>query len=53
MLAGLGAAVGVGIDAIFRREEVICARPARSAASLTLSPILSRGRAGDLLSLGF
>lgn len=53
--AGLGAAVGVGLDALFRGDQVIFSRPARSSgsASLTLSPLLTRGSKGARLSLGF
>ncbi len=53
VFAGLGAAVGVGLDALFRSNAVIYSRPGRASASLTLSPVLIRGGAGALLSLGF
>lgn len=53
VFAGLGAAVGVGLDAIFRSNETIYSRPARTSASLTLSPFLNRGRAGVFVTLGF
>ena len=53
LMGGLGAAVGVGIDAIFRGNEVIYSRPARTAASLKVSPLLARGRKGALLSVVF
>jgi hypothetical protein len=54
VLAGLGAAVGVGLDAIFRSNDVIYSRPAGTSVKLMLSPILTRGRrAGALVSLGF
>jgi hypothetical protein len=53
LMGGLGAAVGVGIDAIFRGNEVIYSRPARTSASLKVSPLLARGRKGALLSVVF
>ena len=52
-LAGLGAIVGAAIDAIARSHEVIYSRPARTSATLTLSPTLTRGRSGASLSFGF
>ena len=53
MMAGLGAAIGAGLDAIFRGNQVIYSRPARTSARLKLSPLLARGRRGALLSLEF
>ena len=42
-----------GLDVIFRSNEAIFSRPARTSASLTLSPFITRGRAGTLFSVGF
>ena len=53
MMGGFGTAVGVGVDAIFRSNEVIYSRPGRTSTRLTLSPLLVRDREGALLSLGF
>ena len=53
VMGGLGAAIGVGLDAIFRGKEVIYSRPARTSASLKVSPLLARGRKGALLSVVF
>ena len=50
--AGLGAAVGVGIDALIVRRRLIFERPARSVA-LTVSPTLAPGRQGVVVSVGF
>jgi hypothetical protein len=51
-MAGLGAAIGVGIDALVRGNTLIYARSPPSA-KVTLSPILGRGRTGALLAIGF
>ncbi len=53
VFAGLGAALGIGLDSIFRSDDVIYSRPGRGSARLTLSPLLAGGRRGALLSLGF
>lgn len=50
--AGLGAAVGVGVDALITRRQVIYERAAGSSA-LSVAPILSHGRRGVALSLRF
>ena len=50
--AGLGAIVGAALDAIFRSNDVIYSRPARTSGSLTLHPFLIPGRAGAFLALG-
>ena len=51
--AGLGAIVGTAVDAIARSHEVIYSRPARTSATLKLSPTLTRGRAAAALSFEF
>ena len=50
--AGLGAAVGVGVDALITRRQVIYERPG-GASALSLAPILSHGRRGVALSVRF
>lgn len=52
LYTGLGAAAGVGIDALITRRHVIFERPSHSAA-LSFSPILSGGRRGVALSLSY
>ena len=47
LLGGLGTAVGVGIDALIRRDAKIYQRGAHA----TLSPVLTRGVRGALVSL--
>ena len=48
MYAGLGAAVGVGIDALITRRHAIYERPSNSAV-LSVAPILANGRRGMAL----
>jgi len=50
---GFGAAIGVGVDAMIRSNEVIYSRPAGVSTRLTLSPLVARGQKGALVSLGF
>jgi hypothetical protein len=52
-LGGLGAAVGVGIDALIRGRPVIYEKPPPGAAVVWLSPLLGRGQKGVRLSLRF
>ena len=53
LMAGLGTAVGFGIDAIFSSNDLIFVRSPRASARFTVSPFLSRGSAGARVSLGF
>ena len=50
---GLGAAIGVGVDAMIRSNEVVFSRPAGVSTRLTVSPLLAASRKGLLLSVGF
>ena len=52
-LGGLGAAVGVGADALIRGRPVIYEKTALGAATVWLSPLLGRGQKGVRLSLRF
>jgi hypothetical protein len=51
--AGLGAAVGVGLDAMFRHDEIIYSRPSGVAVRVTASPWSTRGGAGARLVFAF
>jgi hypothetical protein len=53
LFAGLGAALGVGIAAIFRSNDVIFVRSPRASVKSTVSPFLTGGRAGARVSLRF
>jgi len=50
---GFGAAIGVGVDAMVRSNEVIYSRPGGLSWRPTLSPLIVRGQKGALVSLGF
>lgn len=49
----LGAGVGVGVDALIRREQTIYRAPARPAASIRISPIVTKDRKGIAVSWKF
>jgi hypothetical protein len=52
----LGAGIGVGIDALISREQVIYAAPARTVAAtaaVTIRPLFTRARQGVVFSVGF
>ena len=53
--AGLGAAIGVGIDALMPGKKVVVYQPAGkgAGASLTLSPVLGPERQGIAATLRF
>jgi hypothetical protein len=51
--AGVGSAIGVGIDALITSPTVIYERPARQGARLRVSPILTRARRGVRASIRF
>ena len=56
LYGALGAGMGVGFDALVTREQVIYAAPARSAptrAGVRIRPLLTHGRRGVAVSLGF
>jgi hypothetical protein len=50
---GIGAGVGVGIDAMITGRQVIYARPGVSSARVRVSPLLTRDRHGAQLSVRF
>jgi hypothetical protein len=50
---GIGAGIGVGIDAALKSNQTILFNPARSQASLTLRPVMKNGRVGMSASLSF
>jgi hypothetical protein len=50
---GLGAGIGVGIDALIRRQHVIYERPVAGVTGLRLSPLLGRERRGVLVEWRF
>lgn len=49
---GIGAAIGVGIDALITRQRVIYQRPA-TGSSVSVSPFIGRGRRGVAVSVRF
>ena len=52
--AAFGAGLGVGIDALIRRDHVIYRQSPRPTVSrLTITPVLARRSAGIALSMGF
>ena len=50
---GVGAGVGVGIDALIAGRQVIYAKPGASSTRVRVSPLLSRDRHGAQLSVRF
>ncbi len=50
--AGLGAGIGVGVDALIARQQVIFER-AGAAARLRMAPLVGRGRRGVMLAVTF
>jgi hypothetical protein len=53
LYGGMGAGIGVGVDALITRPHVIYERRPVSGARLGISPILTAGRKGALVSFGF
>lgn len=53
LFGGMGAGVGVGIDALVRGQQVIYSRGAASTPRVRVAPLLDRERKGVFLSLGF
>ena len=51
LYGGIGAGIGVGIDALVRGERVIFAASPRSAPSVRFAPILGHRRKGAVVSL--
>jgi len=52
LFAGLGAAAGVGIDALISRRQVIYQKPV-GRRSFNVSPVVGRGRGGAAVTLTF
>ena len=52
MFAGLGAAAGVGIDALITRRQVIYQKPA-GVNKVSLAPLLGHGRRGAIVTVRF
>ena len=52
LFAGLGAAAGVGIDALISRREVIYQKPV-GRKILNVSPLVGHGRGGVAVTLTF
>jgi hypothetical protein len=52
LFAGMGAAAGVGIDALITRRQVIYRKPG-GETSVSVSPLLGQGRRGAALTLRF
>jgi hypothetical protein len=50
---GLGAAIGVGVDALIRSERVIYARRAAAGRAVKIAPFVAAGRKGAAVSVGF
>lgn len=48
----MGAGIGAGVDAMFRRTRVIYSRSG-SAERVAVSPLVARDRKGILVSVGF
>lgn len=51
--AGLGAAVGTGLDALIRKRQVIFEKGSASGVTVQIAPLLSPTRAAARLSVGF
>jgi len=52
--AGLGTLVGLGIDALIHRHQVVYTAPAKGARpAATVTPLVARGKAGVRLTIGF
>ena len=52
LFAGMGAAAGVGIDALIARRQVIYQKPA-SENRVTVAPVFGHGRRGAALTVNF
>jgi hypothetical protein len=53
VFGGIGAGMGVGVDAIIMGRQVVYARPGASSARVRVSPLLARDRHGAQLSVRF
>lgn len=53
LYGGMGAGIGVGVDALITRPSVVYERRPALGARLGLAPILAPGRKGALVSIGF
>jgi hypothetical protein len=52
LLAGMGAAAGVGIDALITRRQVIYQKPA-GETRVSVSPLFGHGRRGAVVTVKF
>ena len=52
LFAGMGAAAGVGIDALFTRRQVIYQKPG-GGSSVSVSPLFRHGRLGAAVLVRF
>ena len=52
LFAGMGAAAGVGIDALMTRKQVIYRKSGRDTR-ISVSPLIGRGRRGAAVALAF
>jgi hypothetical protein len=50
---GVGAGIGVGIDALVRGRQVIYASPGSGSRALSISPLVTPGRRGAVVSFRF
>jgi hypothetical protein len=50
---GMGAGIGVGVDALITSRQVIYERPSKPSATLTISPLLTGRRKGISVSMRF
>ena len=54
LFAGMGAAAGVGIDALITRRQVIYQKAAgENEKRISISPLFSRGRRGAAVTVTF
>lgn len=51
--AGIGAGVGIALDALFREQRVVYSRAQASSTTLRAMPLFDGTRRGALLSIGF
>ena len=52
LVAGIGAAAGVGIDALISRRQAIYQKPA-GGSSVSVSPVFGHGRRGAAVTVKF
>jgi hypothetical protein len=51
--SGIGAVIGVGVDALIVRRQVIYERPVTGAAKLSVAPVFGARRQGVLVTMRF